>query len=284
MEKDSGSSGLFVLQWDYMQKRYFVGNLKMNLLSREEVEQYLSVLRRESMGKHFAQVTGIICAPIIYSREFDHLPTPFVKGAQNVFWEKEGAFTGEISPVMLKNDHCEYVLIGHSERRFYGGENDAVVCEKVRAALKHRLIPIVCIGETRKEREEGKTDSVLTRQLEAAFGDLSKMQAEKIILAYEPRWAIGSDQLPSTEEIFAVRVMVRRWLTEKLGNATEERIAVLYGGSVKASFLGAVSWEAGMDGVLVGRESLFPFEVVKMMLLLGDDLNKHNLSGAKQEL
>lgn len=97
-----------------MRKRYFIGNLKMNLLSREEVEQYLLVLRREATGKHFGNVTGVICPPIIYSREFDHVPAPFQKGAQNVFWEREGAFTGEISPLMLKNDRCDFVIIGHS--------------------------------------------------------------------------------------------------------------------------------------------------------------------------
>lgn len=256
-----------------MRKRYFIGNLKMNLLSREEVEQYLLVLRREATGKHFGNVTGVICPPIIYSREFDHVPAPFQKGAQNVFWEREGAFTGEISPLMLKNDRCDFVIIGHSERRFYGSETNAVVCEKVRAALKHHLIPIVCIGETQKERKSGMVDTILAQQMDAIFGNLSKMQAEKIVLAYEPRWAIGTDQLPTTQEIFQVRIMIRKWLSERLGNATEERISVLYGGSVKASYLGAVSWEAEMDGVLVGRESLFPFEVVKMMLLLGEDKN-----------
>ena len=116
-------------------------------------------------------------------------------------------------------------------------------------------------------------DTILAQQMDAIFGNLSKMQAEKIVLAYEPRWAIGTDQLPTTQEIFQVRIMIRKWLSERLGNATEERISVLYGGSVKASYLGAVSWEAEMDGVLVGRESLFPFEVVKMMLLLGEDKN-----------
>jgi triosephosphate isomerase len=264
-----------------MRKRYFVGNLKMNFLSREEAEQYISVLRRESTGKHFGNVFGIICPPIIYSREFDHLPAPFQKGAQNVFWEKEGAFTGEISPVMLKNDHCDFVIIGHSERRFYEGETDTVVCEKVRAALKHHLIPIVCIGETEKERASGMIDVVLAQQMDAIFGNLSKMQAEKIVLAYEPRWAIGTDRLPTTQEIFQVRIMIRKWLAERLGNATEERISVLYGGSVKASYLGSVSWEAEMYGVLVGRESLFPFEVVKMMLLLGESGNYKSIDSER---
>lgn len=248
----------------------------MNVMSREEAEQYVSVLRREATGKHFGNAVGILCPPFLYSRDFDHLPEHFTKGAQDVFWEKEGAYTGEISPVMLRNDGCEYVIIGHSERRFYGGETDAVVQEKVRAALRHHLIPIVCLGETLEERQSDTMQEVLTRQLDAIFGDLSRMQAEKIILAYEPRWAIGTDRLPSTQEIYQVRVMLRKWLLERFGNATEERIAVLYGGSVKASFLGAVSWEAEMDGVLVGRESLFPFEVVKMMLLLESGENSNS--------
>ena len=266
-----------------MRKRYFVGNLKMNLLSREEADQYLLILRREALGKHFGDTLGIMCPPIIYSHAFDHLPSPFLKGAQDVSCEKEGAFTGEISPVMLKNDRCDYVIVGHSERRLYGGDTDEIVGKKVRTALKYHLIPIVCIGETLKERTSGVIDQVLTGQLNAIFGDLSKMQAEKIILAYEPRWAIGTDRLPTTQEIFQVRVMLRKWLLERLGEMTASRISVLYGGSVKASFLASVSWEADMDGVLVGRESLFPFEVVKMMLLL-EESSQHALIDQKDSL
>lgn len=255
-------------------KFYVVGNTKMNLLSREEAEQYVSVLRREAQGRHFGNVTAIVCPPFVHLSRFDHLPEGIAKGAQNTFWEKSGAYTGEISPAMLKNEGVEYVLVGHSERRLYGGETDEIVRSKADAAFRHHLVPIVCVGETGEERRAEKTDQVLTRQAESVFAGLSKLQAEKIILAYEPRWAIGTDTLPTTEEIFQVRVMLRKLLTGMFDAQTAERIAVLYGGSVKSAFLGAVSWEAGMDGVLVGRESLFPYELVKMMGMFQEEADR----------
>jgi triosephosphate isomerase (TIM) len=242
-----------------------VANLKMNLLSREEVKQYLQVLHREAEGKKITQAEVIMCPPALWLNEFNHLPEAFHKGAQNVFWEKSGSYTGEISPVMLKNDGVEYVLIGHSERRMYALETDDIVRTKTHSALKNLLTPIVCIGESEEERRRGMTNSALKMQLESIFSGLSKLQAEKIIIAYEPRWAIGSDQTPTTEEIQDVKNVIQDFLTKLLDESTAERMRVLYGGSVKSAYLGAVSWEAGMDGVLVGRESLFPYEIVKML-------------------
>lgn len=131
-----------------------VANLKMNLLSRAEVRQYLQVLAREAEGKKTDSSEVIVCPPMLYLNEFDHLPAGFYKGAQNVFWEKSGSYTGEISPVMLKNDNTEYVLIGHSERRLYGGEDNDIVRTKTHSALKNLLIPIVCIGETEADRQK----------------------------------------------------------------------------------------------------------------------------------
>jgi len=242
-----------------------VANLKMNLLSRDEVKQYLQVLHREAEGRKITQAEVIMCPPMLWVNEFSHLPGGFHKGAQNVFWEKSGSYTGEISPVMLKNDGIEYVLIGHSERRLYAGETDEIVRTKTHSALKHLLTPIVCIGESEEERRRGMVASVLEMQLESIFTGLSKLQAEKVIIAYEPRWAIGSDRTPTTEEIQEVKTLIHNFLEKLLDEGTAERIRVLYGGSVKSAYLGAVSWEAGMDGVLVGRESLFPYEIVKML-------------------
>lgn len=247
---------------------YVVGNLKMNLLSREEADNYLSLFKREIEGKRYENVTGIVCPPFLYLSQFDNLPNGIKKGAQNFFPEKSGAYTGEISPIMLKDSGAEYVIVGHSERRQYAGETDEIVREKVLSALKHLLIPIVCIGETEDERRAEETDSVLEMQVKTIFSDLSKLQAEKIIVAYEPRWAIGTDKLPTTEELLQVRVLLLKIFTKMFGAQTAERVAVLYGGSVKSSFLPAVSFEARMDGVLVGRESLFPHELVKMMDIL----------------
>ncbi|OGI14425.1 MAG: triose-phosphate isomerase [Candidatus Moranbacteria bacterium RIFCSPHIGHO2_01_FULL_54_31] len=259
-----------------MRKFYVIGNLKMNMLSREEAAQYLSVLRREVQGKRYEHVTGAVCPPFLYLSQFDHLPEGIKKGAQNLFPEKSGAYTGEISPVMLKNDGVEYVIIGHSERRQHAGETNEMIREKIVAALKHHLIPIVCIGEMAAERRAEETDRILALQIQTIFAGLSKSQAEKIIVAYEPCWAIGTDVLPTTGELLQVRVMLRKMFTEMFDAQTAERIAVLYGGSVKSSFLAEVSWEAQMDGVLVGHESLFPYELVKMMGLCEEEALRQN--------
>jgi triosephosphate isomerase len=257
-----------------MRTSYVIGNLKMNLLSREEARQYLSVLKREMQGKSLERTVCVLCPSFVHLSEFDHLPHGIRKGAQDVFWEKQGAYTGEVSPATLKDEGVEYVIVGHSERRLYGGETNEIVREKALATLKHHMTPIVCIGETEEERRADETDRVLSLQVQSIFSGLSKLQAEGIMIAYEPRWAIGSDRLPTTEEILSVRVLLRKILTEMFGAETADRIAVIYGGSVKSSFLGDVSWEAGMDGVLVGRESLFPYELVKMATMLEEEANK----------
>jgi len=258
---------------------YVVGNLKMNMLSHEEAEQYVAVLKREIKAKEYRFVKSILCPPFPYLREFSRLPAGVESGAQDMFWEKSGAYTGEVSPLMLKNAGATSVLIGHSERRQYQHETDETVKKKTTAALKHLLTPIVCIGETAEERARQDTDRVIDAQVRSIFAGLSKLQAESVLLAYEPRYAIGTDTLPTSQEILQVRVLIRKILTELFESETAEKVTVLYGGSVKSSFLPAVSYEAGMQGVLVGRESLFPYEIVKMMNILEDygvsaDLNQ----------
>lgn len=255
---------------------YVVGNLKMNLLSREEADSYLSLFKREMQDKQYENVVGVACPPFLYLSQFDDLPKGIKKGAQNFFPEKSGAYTGEISPIMLKNCGVEYVIVGHSERRQYAGETDAIVREKAMSALKHNLIPIVCIGETEEERRAEETDSVLEMQVKTIFSGLSKMQAEEVIVAYEPRWAIGTDKSPTTQELLQVRVLILKLFTEMFDARTAERIAVLYGGSVKSASLPEVSFEAQMDGVLVGRESLFPHELVKMMGILENEAERQS--------
>lgn len=261
---------------------YVVGNLKMNMLSREEAVQYMTVLKREIKDRHYQHVKSILCPPFPYLYDFSVLPKGVECGAQDVFWEKSGAYTGEVSPLMLKNAGVTSVIIGHSERRLLFGETNEHVKQKVSAALKHLLIPIVCIGETMEERRTEETARVLEQQMESVFSGLSKLQAEKIIIAYEPRWAVGTDVLPTSQEILQVRVLLRKILTEKYDPETASRVVILYGGSVKSSFLSDVSWEAGMDGVLVGRESLFPYEIVKMMNLLEEHVAQEQEGEAKK--
>lgn len=239
----------------------------MQLLTRAEVATYVELLQREFLGKQFRHVHGVICPSSVHLRSFTHLPSGIQLGAQDMFWEKQGAYTGETSPLMLKDAGVTHVILGHSERRMYAGETDESVARKTQAALKYMLTPIVCIGETQAERERDQTMHVIDVQVRTIFAGRSPLQAEKIVLAYEPRWAIGGDVTPTTSEILQVKVYLRKLLTELYTPALAERITVLYGGSVKSAFLPAVSWEAEMQGVLVGRESLFPHELAKMMEL-----------------
>lgn len=245
---------------------YVIGNLKMNLLTHEEVNEYLSQLRRESAGKSFPNTRGIIAPPAIHLSAFNHLPPGFTLGAQNMAWETKGAFTGEISPLMLRDAGVGHVILGHSERRTYAGETDELVAIKAKLALKENIIPVVCLGETEEERTNGETIKVIERTVRTVFSDLSPLFAERVIVAYEPRWAIGTGVTPTTEDILQVKVYLRKLFSELYDPALAERIAVIYGGSVKAATLASVSWEAEMSGVLVGGESLYPRELVKMML------------------
>lgn len=251
-----------------MRPLYVVGNFKMNLLSRAECDKYLTLLRRELGGLSLSRTRLVLCPPVIHLPRFTHLPEGVALGAQNVSSERSGAFTGEISPLMLKDAGAEFVLVGHSERRAQFAETDDMVRAKVATLLKHLLVPIVCVGETEEERREETTTDVLERQIRVVFEFLSPMQAEKVIIAYEPRWAIGTDRVPTTEDILQVKVFLRKLFTEIYDPKIAERMVVIYGGSVKTSFLPAVSWEADLDGVLVGRESLFAHELVKMAKLL----------------
>jgi triosephosphate isomerase len=245
---------------------FVIGNLKMNLFTRAEVNEYLSQLRRESAGKVFVYARGIIAPPSIHLHAFNHLPTGFTLAAQNMGWETRGAFTGETSPLMLKDAGVGHVILGHSERRMYAGETDELVARKARLALKEGITPIICLGETQEERQRDLTVSVIEQTIRAVFNGLSPLMAERTIIAYEPRWAIGTGLTPTTADILQVKVYLRKLFSGMYDPALAERISVIYGGSVKASLLPAVSWEAEMSGVLVGGESLYPRELTKMML------------------
>lgn len=264
-----------------MKQRYLIGNLKMNILSLEEADQYLSVFRREMKGRKQSVTTTVIVPPFLYLERFRKgLPETVSLGAQDVFWEKEGSYTGEISPIMLKDMGAEYVIVGHSERRQYGRETDEEIAKKVQALLKWNLRPILCIGETAEERKEGETSSVLGAQLKGAFEGLSSLHAEKMIVAYEPRWAIGSDHVPAPEDILEAKVIIYRMIASMCGAAVAERVSVLYGGSVKANLLKQVCFDAQMDGVLVGRESLFPYEVAKISEIIENyEVTEHESTG-----
>jgi triosephosphate isomerase len=242
-----------------------VGNLKMNLLSSIERERYLDNFKKEIANKKFRKTEIVLCPPFVHIESFRKGLGKKVKmGAQNMFWKKEGAFTGETSSVMIKNLGCDYVLLGHSERRKYFCETGEEINRKVIEALKIGLKPILCVGESRVEKDMNETLSVITRQLEEALVGIGRAKVENIIIAYEPIWAVGSDQVPTTHEIMEARLLIRKILVGSFDKKYADKVKIIYGGSVNSKTVKEVCLEPGMDGVLVGRESLVSYEFLKI--------------------
>lgn len=186
-------------------------------------------------------------------------------GAQNLHWEEKGAFTGEVAPGMVR-ELCRYVIIGHSERRTYFGETDETVNRKLHAALKHDLTPIVCVGETLEEYESGRTSEVVRRQIELGFADVEPAVASRIVVAYEPVWAIGTGKASSGENANQVHAQViRPALTGLFGADAAQAIRIQYGGSVTASNASEFFSQPDIDGALVGGASLKVEEFVAIV-------------------
>ncbi|HUS18461.1 MAG TPA: triose-phosphate isomerase [Terriglobales bacterium] len=179
-------------------------------------------------------------------------------GAQNMHWEKEGAFTGELSANQLVAAGCSHVIIGHSERRQYFGETDTTVNKKLEAALEAGLTPIVCVGEVLEEREAGVTDDVLRRQCDLAFRGISGAKAQKLTVAYEPVWAIGTGKTATPQIAAAAHAVIRAQAAKAFGQDLADGLRILYGGSVKPDNSKSLMSEPEIDGALVGGASLDP--------------------------
>ncbi len=179
-------------------------------------------------------------------------------GAQNVAWEKEGAFTGEISAGMLLALGVSHAIIGHSERRQYFGETDDTVNARLKTALEAGLTPIVCVGEVLEERESGMTEEVLRRQCARAFRKISGKKAAKLVIAYEPVWAIGTGKTATPQMAAEAHALIRAEVAKAMGQELADNLRILYGGSVKPENAGALMSEAEIDGALVGGASLKP--------------------------
>jgi triosephosphate isomerase (TIM) len=186
-------------------------------------------------------------------------------GAQDVYWKDEGAFTGEISPSMLTAVGCTHVIIGHSERRQYFGETDDTVNQKLKAALGHGLTPIVCVGEVLEEREAGLTEDVLRRQCARAFNTVSAKKAAKLVIAYEPVWAIGTGKTATPQMAADAHVLIRGEAAKAFGDDFASALRILYGGSVKPENAKALMSEEEIDGALVGGASLDPKSFVAIV-------------------
>ncbi|EKE16124.1 MAG: hypothetical protein ACD_11C00029G0004 [uncultured bacterium] len=247
-------------------KKYIIGNLKMNLLTVAERERYLDSVGTEFKKSKISNSKIILCPPIIHLEKFFERfeKTEIGAGSQDIFIEDRGSFTGETSPATVKNIGGEFSIIGHSERRKYFGETDQIVNEKIKAALRNNLQPIFCVGESEEERKNDLTFGVLEKQLREGLLDVSAFKADKIIIVYEPIWAVGTDNIPAGDVIMEVKILIRKILTDMYSNEIAEKMPILYGGSVNSKSVMQVCVEPRMDGVLVGRESLIPVEFLKI--------------------
>ena len=218
----------------------------------------------ETARQLVAKTAGIVDVEVMIAPPFTALShvadiirnSPVALGAQNLYWEKEGAFTGEISPSMLVAAGCRYVIIGHSERRQYFNETDETVNNKIKSAVSYGLIPVLCIGETEIEREAEQTFSVLDRQMKVGLEGLMAESLASLVIAYEPVWAIGTGKAATAEMAQEVHAFIRSWMEKNYGNPLAKAIRILYGGSVKPDNVKELMRQPDLDGALVGGASL----------------------------
>lgn len=237
-------------------RRFFIaGNWKMNLLRGTAVALVHQLLEHSGSMSH---VDVAVCPPNLYLHDVGAAihGSRLKLGAQNVYHAAEGAYTGEVSCAMLKDVGCQYVILGHSERRTLFGETDAQVNQKLKAVLRAGLTPIVCIGETLEQREAGETQSVVRGQCEGSLAGLSAEEMAKTVLAYEPVWAIGTGKTASPGQAEEVHADIRKLLAAMFGAATADQVVIQYGGSVKADNANDLLGQPNIDGALVGGASL----------------------------
>ena len=247
-----------------MRRKVIAGNWKMNMLPNEAISfiEQITPLVKDTNNE------VILCVP--YTDLFYSLLTAqntnIKIGAQNMHWEEKGAYTGEISGQMLKSIGVEYVIIGHSERRQYFAETDETVNKKVKSALANELKPIICVGETLEQREQGKAEEVITTQTVIALEEINKEQMANIVLAYEPIWAIGTGKTATSEDANNSIKWVRNKVEELYGKEVADQVIILYGGSVKAENAKELFSTTDIDGGLVGGASLKVDEFSKIVL------------------
>ena len=241
-----------------MRKKIVAANWKMNMTQSESADFVARLLLE--IGD-LDEVEVVIVPPFTaIAKVMEALGTAqnIKVGAQNMHWERNGAFTGEISPAMLRDLFVRYVVLGHSERRMLFGETDFIVNRKVRAAHEAVLRPIVCVGETLEQREKGSVEKVLSRQLRGSLSGLEAKELGETVIAYEPVWAIGTGRTATAEQAQEAHAFIRKTLQEISDEATADKIRIQYGGSVKPDNARALMSQPDIDGALVGGASLDP--------------------------
>jgi len=237
-----------------LRKKIIAGNWKMHKTVREAEELVGSILK----GLPETHYEVVVCPPFTALYRISQLleGSRLKLGAQNMHYEIQGAFTGEISAPMLKELGVEYIILGHSERRHIFGESDEMISKKLRRAVETGLKPILCVGEKLEERERGLTEKVIERQLVSALEGLSREDLDDLVVAYEPVWAIGTGKNATPEQAQEVHAFIRSKLSELLGEEFADSRTILYGGSVKPHNIYELTKEEDVDGALVGGASL----------------------------
>ena len=246
-----------------MRKPIIAGNWKMH----KTINEAKSFVEEIKGSIKETDVEAVICAPYTILKDLKEVTkgTNIKVGAQNMHFEENGAFTGEISPLMLKELEIDYVIIGHSERRQYFNETDETVNKKVKKALEHSIIPIMCVGESLEEREAGDTKSIVKSQVEKGLQGINHEDIKKIVVAYEPIWAIGTGKTASSEDANEVIAYIREVIKNVSSEDISEEIRIQYGGSVKPSNVEEIMNQSDIDGALVGGASLEPKDFIELV-------------------
>ena len=247
-----------------MRKPFVAGNWKMNKTA-EQATLLVADLLPKLQSIH--EVERVLCPPFTSLMVVSQMlgDSGIGLGAQNMHWEESGAFTGEVSPLMIK-EFCQYVILGHSERRAHFHETDEMINRKVKSALQHGLIPILCVGETLEENKAGQTQEVVTRQVNKDLEGIENVSGEKLVIAYEPVWAIGTGLAASPEDAEKViGGIIRKLLSGIFDETIAQKIRILYGGSVTGQNAREFFQEDNVDGALVGGASLKPDDFIKIV-------------------
>lgn len=239
-------------------KSIIIANWKCNPVEEKEAINLFESVKKGV--KNIKNTHIVICPPFVYMPRFKGVDM----GSQDVFFEEKGAYTGEISSLMLKDLGCKYAIIGHSERRKYFNETDDLVNKKIKSALKSGLIPIFCVGETEKERKNKETEKVVKRQIKKGLEGILSSMLNNLIIAYEPVWAIGTGNSCDTAEARKMNLFIKKILSDNCNPQLSEKTYILYGGSVNSSNAMGYIKEAEMNGLLVGGASLDSNEFIKI--------------------
>lgn len=246
-----------------MRKPIIAGNWKMHK-SIEEAVSFVEQIKEKVSG---TDVEPVICAPFTALKDLKQATegTNIKIGAQNMHFEESGAFTGEIAPAMLAELKIDYVIIGHSERRQYYNETDETVNKKVKKAFEHKILPIMCVGESLQERENGSTKDIVKGQTEKGLSGLTEDQVKQLVIAYEPIWAIGTGKTASSADANEVIAYIREVVQQMYSDEVSEELRIQYGGSVKPANVEEIMNESDIDGALVGGASLKPEDFVSLV-------------------